>query len=59
MLDLPDDPLAFFDRIEALGLTDGLPVIPPLPAYVDAMVAAAGLRAASLPAASLPDTGAP
>jgi microcystin degradation protein MlrC len=27
-------------RIEALGLTDGLPVIPPLPGYVDAMVAA-------------------
>ena len=56
MLDLPDDPLAFFDRIEALGLTDGLPVIPPLPAYVDAMVAAAGLPADE-PVASVPPEG--
>ena len=56
MLDLPDDPLAFFDRIEALGLTDGLPVIPPLPAYVDQMLAAAGLPADE-PVASVPPEG--
>ncbi len=45
-LDLPDDPAAMFDRLCALGLTDGLPVIPPQPACVEAMTAAGGWPAA-------------
>jgi len=41
-IDLPDDPEAIFDAMEARGWTDGLPVIPPTPERVARMLSATG-----------------
>ncbi len=41
-LEVPAEPLAFFEEMERRGWGDGLPVIPPTPEHVEAFVAASG-----------------
>jgi hypothetical protein len=57
-LDGPDDPFEFFGDLHAKGLTDGLPVVPPLERYVRAMVEHSGLRAGEV-IADIPPEGGP
>jgi hypothetical protein len=42
-LDAPDDPAELFTHMVGLGITDGLPVIPPIKKYVQAMIDYVGL----------------
>lgn len=42
-LEIPDDPRAAADAVYALGLSDGLPIIPPTRDRVDQMLGACGL----------------
>ena len=44
-IDGPDDPAALFTHMVSLGITDGLPVIPPAEEYVQAMIDYVGLPA--------------
>jgi hypothetical protein len=57
-LDLPDDVGELFTRLYAAGMTDGLPVIPPTPARVAAMIAGATLPGDHVVAALAPRNGA-
>lgn len=42
-VEVPVEPWSFFESALALGWSDGLPVLPPVPERVDELVAAAGL----------------
>jgi hypothetical protein len=53
----PDDPAALFTDMVSRGLTDGLPVIPPTEALVQAMVDASGLASDTLVAIIPPEGG--
>lgn len=54
---LADDPDVVYDLFESLGLTDGLPIIPPTPARVARFCMEAGLPAAEFVAAIPPSNG--
>lgn len=56
--DVADDPRTAFDDIYGRGWTDGLPVIPPKPEYVQEMLAAHGAQPREVVATLAPD-GAP
>jgi len=44
MITVPRDPAALFHFVAARGWSDGLPVLPPTPAAVNAMIGACGLK---------------
>lgn len=56
-IDGPDDIAALFGDMYGKGLTDGLPVIPPLEKYVEAMIDYVGLPPEELVAAIPPEGG--
>ena len=56
-LQFPDDALDFFGSVYEAGMTDGLPVIPPTPERVAAMIAGASLPAEHIVAELAPRNG--
>ena len=58
IVEVEEDPEAAFEEFYARGWTDGLPIIPPTPARVQRMIAAAGLPADQV-IAVLPPRNAP
>jgi hypothetical protein len=56
-LEVPADPMALFDKFYSMGMTDGLPVIPPTDELVDVFIRASGLRGSHVVATVAPTEG--
>ena len=57
VIELPADPFALYERLYELGVTDGLPVIPPTDELVGTFVAASGRPADAVVAVVPPQQG--